>query len=290
MTKVCILTDSTAQFPTPAFAGSELVNVIPFHVRFMDSDYSDGKDLRTIELPVTSRNGTTPLPIAPSPQEFFQIFSSLSQKYKEIVAILISSQLSQAVANAKEAAEAAKGPAEIHIIDSQTTAIGLGYIVQAAAEAALYDNSGAKIHRMIRGLNPHIYSVFCLQNLTYLSHSGYLDPAQAMVGEMLGIIPFFILENGRLVPIQKIRNSRHLVDILHEFLSEFDLLKHIAIVQGTPPYEQEVRNLKERLNEDFPSTTFSEHNLGIVLASMLGPRSLGMFMLEACPELDKLSC
>jgi fatty acid-binding protein DegV len=136
----------------------------------------------------------------------------------------------------------------------------------------------------VRGIIPRIYTVFCTQSLTYLYRSGHLDPAQAIIGEMLGVMPFFILENGRLVPIQKVRNPRHLVDILHEFIAEFENLKHIALVQGVPPFEQEVRNLKERLNGDYPSASYSEHTLGAALATILGPRSLGVFAMENCPE------
>ncbi len=71
----------------------------------------------------------------------------------------------------------------------------------------------------------HIYSVFCLPDLSHLYRSGQIDPAQAIVGEMLGVIPFFTLENGSLVHTQKIRSPRHLVDIMYEFVAEFENLK-----------------------------------------------------------------
>ncbi len=284
MSRVCILTDSTAQFPTLVFPGSELVNIIPLHVLMNGQIYTDGKDLRASNLPASSRNSFKLQALAPTPEEFQQVFALLGQKYHEIVAILISSHLSPAVANAQEAAITGKGSALIHVIDSQTTAVGLGLLVQVAARAAQNGDTGVRINRLVRGILPRIYSVFCIHNLTYLNRSGHLDPAQAFVGEMLGIMPFYILENGRLVPIQKVRNPRHLVDILHEFISEFSDLKHIALVQGIPPFEQEVRNLKDRLNGNYPAASFSEHTLGAALAAILGPRSLGLFTMESCPE------
>lgn len=284
MARVCILTDSTAQFPTPVFPGDELVSIIPMHVQLDGQIYTDGKDLRTVNLPASARNHIHPQVLAPTPEEFHQAFVALGQKYHEIVVLLTSSHLSPATASAQQAVAMGKGPAIVHIIDSQTTAVGLGLLVQAAASAAQNGDPGSRINRMVRGIIPRIYTVFCVQSLTYLYRSGHLDPAQAIVGEMLGVTPFFLLENGRLVPIQKVRNSRHLVDILHEFIAEFNDLKHIAIVQGVPPFEQEARNLKERLNGDFPSATFSEHTLGVALAAILGPRSLGVFAMESCLE------
>jgi DegV family protein with EDD domain len=285
MPRICILTDSTAQFPAPAFPGHDLVNVIPLHILLNDQLYTDGKDIRAGSLPASARNQPYPQVLPPTPEEFHQAFLSLGKRYNEIIAILISSQLSPTLETAQAAFDLGRGPAAVHLIDSQTTAVGLGLLVQTAAEAAANGATSSHITRMVRSLIPRIYTVFCVQSLTYLYHSGHLDPAQAMVGEMLGVMPFFIIENGRLVPIQKIRNPRHLVDILHEFISEFANLRHVAIIQGVPPFEQEARNLKERINGDFPNTTFSEHAITAALATILGPRSLGVVAMESCLDI-----
>jgi DegV family protein with EDD domain len=280
MSRVCILTDSTAQFPAPVFPGCELVNVIPLHVELNKVLYTDAKDIRTANLPSSIRQPDGPKALPPSVEEFQEVFSNLARKYKEIVTIVVSSHLNPVVSTAQEAALAAEGPARIHVIDSQTTAVGLGLLVQAAANAARTGSNGVEITRLVRGMVSKIYTVFCVQSLSYLYKSGHLDPAQAIVGEMLNVMPFLILENGRLVPIQKVRSSRHLVDILHEFIMEFSNLEHIAIIQGVPPFEQEARNLRDRINAEDTSPSFSEHTLGAALASILGPRSLGVVVWE----------
>jgi fatty acid-binding protein DegV len=113
-----------------------------------------------------------------------------------------------------------------------------------------------------------------------LAASRHLDPAQAIVGEMLGITPFFILENGQLTPIQKARSSRHLVDQLHEFVAEFDDLKHVAIIQGTTPLDQDARTLRDRLNGVCRGACLSEHTIGTSVAALFGPRSLGVIVME----------
>jgi DegV family protein with EDD domain len=283
MSQVCVLTDSTAQFPSAAFPGYDLVNIIPFYLAFPGQEPIDSQEVRLSSLPPSARQGNQPAVIPPTAEEFRQIFLTLSRKYREIVTILISSHLSAAIANAQEAASTVRCSAAIHVIDSQTTAVGLGLLVQAATSAALRGLTGGRISRLVRGLSPRIYTVFCVQSLTYLSCAGHLDPAQAYVGEMLGITPFFILENGRLFPIQKARSSRHLVDILHEFVTEFEQLKHIAILQGSPPFEQEVRALRERISGN-SKTSFSEHHLAPALAAIVGPRTLGIVVMENRPE------
>jgi fatty acid-binding protein DegV len=94
------------------------------------------------------------------------------------------------------------------------------------------------------------------------------------------MLPIYVLENGHLTATQKARNYRHLVDILHEFLYEFGHLEHIALLQGVPPFETEARALRERIVADFPDTPISEHTISATLASIIGPRSLGMFVMQ----------
>ncbi len=284
MAKICVLTDSTAQFPAPAFLGHELVNIIPLHIKIAEQLYTDGRDIKTSNLPPSSKTANSPRTLPPTVEEFQQIFTHLGARYNEIIAVLLSSHLSPVISVARQAVESARGPAAIHLIDSQTTTVGLGLLTQTAAEAASKGASSTEINRLVRGLLPRVYTVFCVQSLSYLHNSGLLDPAQAIVGELLGITPFFMMENGRLVPIQKVRSPRHLVDILHEFISEFANLKHIALIQGVPPFDQEARNLRERLNGDFPKVSYSEHTMGAALASILGPRSMGVVAMEHCLE------
>jgi len=228
----------------------------------------------------SSRPLPPPLAFPPSVEEFRKAYASLGMRYKEIVVILLSSQLSQAGANAQAASRMCKTPANIFIIDSLNTAIGLGLLVQAAAEYTHRGYSGLEINHLVRGMVNHIYSVFCLPDLSYLYRAGLIDPAQAVVGEMLGVIPFFTLENGRLVHTQKIRSPRHLVDIMYEFIAEFENLKYLALLQGITSFEQESRNLRDRISQNVRTTPLCEHSLSLALATILGPHSMGLVAME----------
>jgi fatty acid-binding protein DegV len=113
-----------------------------------------------------------------------------------------------------------------------------------------------------------------------LQRAGVVNPSQALVGEYLKVMQVFTLDNGELVPTQKARNTRHLVDIFVEFLSEFFNLEHISIMQGAPAFEQETRGLRERLNEERPGIPISEQIINAPFASFIGPHSLGVFALS----------
>lgn len=280
MHHICILTDSAVQFTVPVYEGHELVSIIPMHIQVGEEWLRDTRDPRVCNRLASLQDGTLPRLHPPTVDEFVQAFAELSHANHNILAILTSDHLCGVLRNARTAAEIVKGPAKIHIIDSQTTGPGLGALVQMAALMALKVNDGAQLSRYIRGQVPHVYTAFCLQSLLSLSTSGHLDPAQAQIGEMLNLIPFYILDSGRLVPVQKARSSRQIVDLLHEFASEFNQLEHIALLQGLPPYEQETRNLRDRLSQTFPQVPVSEHMLSASLLALFGPRSLGLVAIE----------
>lgn len=281
MSKVCILTDSTVQFPIPAFEGRNLVHFASLHVELNGALYERGEGIKAGDLTPTLKNGGRPIVHAPSVHEFEQLFTNLGGHYSEIVAILHSTDLSASFENAAKAVDALQGQVEVQLIDSHTTATGLGLVVQSAASMAERGFSAEEIDRQIRELVSRVYSVFCIPGLTYLHNSGYLTAPQAAIGEHIKMLPVYVLENGKLSATQKARNLRHLVDLLHEFLFEFEHLDHIGILQGVPPFENETRALRERIAEDYSDTPISEHTISAPLAGILGPHTLGMFVMQA---------
>lgn len=280
MHRICIVTDSTAQFPNPTYQGYELVQVAPIRIIFGSQILADSKDPKEYKHLLDHPNGITPRLVIPSVESLGKLFLRLGKKYQSLLVILHSSQLSQLVENARTAADVVKNPDAIHIIDSQTIGAGLGLLVQSAAHICLHHTDPGIISQMVRGTVPQIYTALFLPNMKTLAHSGYLDPDQAMVGEMLGFYPFYLLEPGRMVSIQKARNMRQLLDMTTEFVTEFISLRHIALFQGYPPYEPEMRGLRERISKAFPNTPITEHHLSLSQVTMLGARAIGAVVMQ----------
>jgi len=275
---VGILTDNTVQFPVAAFPGHELIHVIPFQVR---SDTLNNGNLRAIDLPISLGNGTSVEVQAPGESVFYQAYRNLSHLYQQMVVITMSSTFSPAYRNAFEAARKFGEQGRIEVIDSNTVGIGLGLLVQVAAAEAANNMSSSYIKKLLMQRRKQIYSVFCIKGLSYLAKSMGFDQAQARIGELLGVTPFFSLEEGRLFPMQKVRSDRHLIDCLYDFVTEFSEIEHIAIMQGVSPFEYESRSLRNRISESISVMNFSEHIIDLVTASLLGPHTLGMFVLES---------
>jgi len=280
MQPICILTDSSAQFPQHSFPGQELVRVIPYDVEIGGKVYSEGKDVRIGGFPVSAMDTQAPRLIAPSVGRFAEWYTALSREFHHILVILQDSHFSPAYDNAIQAAEMLKASRSIHVINSQTISAGLGSLVQIAAESLVSGADVVESEHIIRRQVPHIYTVICTPGLSYLHHAGIIDHSQALVGEMLNLIPVYTLEEERLTPLEKVRTYRQTVDLFLEFLEEFEDLRHIALVQSIPPLLPDTRSVRQLFQEIYPTTSYSEHNLNVPLAALLGPRVLALLAVE----------
>lgn len=281
MPQVGIITDTTAQFPTPFFPGHDAVTVLPMRIQLRGKTYMEGDGISLDDLPPTARDGLHPKVLPPSQKSFREAIARLEHKYTDIIILLLSSQLNPATARAHKAIASFNSSSRLHIIDSHTSATGLGILVQTAARAVVEGYSCFEIIRLLRRTVAHTYTIFCLQSLTYLAHSGLLDPAQGFVGEMINLTPIFVLEYGQLRAIHKAHSARNVFDTFHEFTAEIRKLQHVTLLKGQPPFFNDVDTLRERIRGDFPDTVYSEYPIGASLATILGPVTLGMIVIES---------
>jgi DegV family protein with EDD domain len=275
---VCIVTDSTALFPNPVFTGRSRVTILPINWK-NEPNFETGR-LKASDFPKSLRDTGAPEFVPQSAAEFEDLFRALAARHDGVLALLHTAELSSISTHALQAAHSLNGTVPVRVIDSHSVSLGLGLVIQVVAKAAEEGMPLAELDLYARSLIPKVYGMLCVPGLSYILRTGYVNPSQAAVGEYLNILQVFTLDDGKLVPTQKARNPRQLVDILHEFLSEFVDLRHIALLQGSPPFEAESRALRERLAEDHHETPISEQTINAPFASLIGPHSLGIFALE----------
>ena len=278
MNQVHIITDDMVQFSRPSFIGQDLVTVIPSKITYNGKRIEE--DYKITDLPSSLVNSPSFTITPPSIEDYTQAYRNSSLIAREIIALTSSSFITASFQNAKDAAESLAGQVTVHVIDSQSISGGLGFLVQQAAADAARKISCQLIENQLRNMIPHIYSIFCIPNLTYLQKAGFLDYPQAVVGEMLNLIPLFTLEDGHLSPLEKARNPRQLLDFFEEFMGEFCDLSQITFIQGVPPLTNETRLLREKAQISFPKTQFTEYNISLPVAALLGPRIICMFIME----------
>jgi len=285
MPKVRIVTDSTAHFFDPAFPEKHDVTVVPLTIHFGKHSFKEGVEINTEEFFQRMAAGD-PIPTAASPtaEQFAAAYEKVARSTDKILSIHLSSKLSRTCQNARAGTEALAGRCKIHVIDSLSTSIGLGLLVEAAALAAERGDSQDDIVRIVRGMVPRLYSVFFTETMDYLAQAGRVGKAQATLGAMLGIKPFLTMEEGDITPMEKVRTRQQAIEKLVEFVVEFSLIERLAILQSSPRHTDDTRLLLERLAIDFPGRQWPVLAYGPALATFLGPDAMGVMVFEGEAE------
>lgn len=283
MGKVAIVTDSTA-FLEPGVAQELEINVVPLNVHLGDEILRDGIDITPEAFfQRMEQGGVVPRTSPPSVETFGRLYADLHARTDEILSIHISGRLSQTLSCAERGAESLLGRCSIMVVDSLTTSLGLGILAKAAAEAAQDGADLDEIVRIVRGMIPHIYLVLYVDEMDYLERGNRIGRAQAILGTMLKVKPLLFVEDGEIIPLEKVRTHEKAIEKLFEFVAEFSELEQAAIVQRIPNPTEETNMLLERLEPIFPDMEFPIIQYGPVLASHIGLSAMGVVVYET-PE------
>ncbi len=285
MSRVRIVTDSAISFLTPGFASSVPLAVVPHLLDDGVQTLEERPDMERIEYEELFRAGAFPPRVVPPSEEAFaEAYSTLQEETDSILSIHSSSALTGAYANARAASEQFLGRCTIQVIDSLTISVGLGLLVEAAVRAEVDGASFEDMIRILRGMIARQYSIFFLHDMAYLERGGLVSRSQAILGNMLGIIPFVTLEEGRLIPMEKVRNRPRALEKVLEFVAEFSELQHLSLLQDSAGPSDDTRWLEERLNVMHPETEITLATYGPTAAALVGLGSLGVTVLESGGE------
>ncbi len=286
MPRVRIVTDSAVRFPSTDYTTREPIVIAPLTIRCAGLTLEDDPNTDVERLRALFEDGDPP-PVAepPSVELLTDIYDRLQRETDQILSIHTSACLTGAVANARVASQQFLGRCNIQVIDSQTISLGLGLLVQAGVEAAARDADFDEIIRIVRGMIPRLYSVFFLDDMVYLERNKLVSRSQAVLGNMLGVIPFLTMEEGKIVPMEKVRSRSRALEKLVEFVSEFSTVESLALLQGRSEPTEETALIAERLQAIHPLTPITLGSYSPSLATFIGPDSLGVVVLEAEEEV-----
>lgn len=280
MPETCILTDGLIQFPTLRYPGQNRVRTVAITSVISANHMEDSADQKISELPVSADDRLAPHLQPPSVDFFRKLFTNLLDIYDEILAIFSSSALTPTYKNAVEAAVKVDRQMRIQVIDSQTFALGLGYLVKFAAEQLEKGISPKIVTQNIHSKIPHIFTLINIPSLSYLYYNGLIDRAQAWVGEKLELMPNFTLEEGEFLSTDKMRNKRHVTEYFLEYIKEFEAIDYIAYLYGDPSYSQTAKIIRDFLKDNYDGVEFTEHKLLLPTAVLFGPTCQGLIIVD----------
>ncbi|HLO18852.1 MAG TPA: DegV family protein [Anaerolineales bacterium] len=221
MPKVALVTDSTTYMPAELVKKYN-ISIAPQVLIWGDQTYKDGVDIDAHEF-FTRLKTTKVMPTTSqvSVVSFQDVFQDLVSKGFDVLALLISSKLSGTVQSALQAKELMDSAGEkIHIVDSQSVAMALGFQVLAVARAL---EQGASLKEAIALAEKSLEYTgvfFAVDTLEFLHRGGRIGGAQRFIGTMLNMKPILAIQDGRVEGIERIRTKAKAHDRVLELTLE----------------------------------------------------------------------
>jgi DegV family protein with EDD domain len=221
MSRVAVLTDSTAYIPDPILKQYNIFT-IPLFVVWNGQSLRDGVDITPQEFYQRLATAKTmPTTSQPSAQDMKNAFQNLLDQGYDVLGIFISSKLSGTVQSAHQALEMMpQAASRIAVVDSLSTAMAMGFQVVQAARAAQQGASLTECQQAALTAQANSSVYFVVDTLEFLHRGGRIGGAQALLGTALNIKPLLELRAGRIEAVEKIRTKSKAIERMIELTAE----------------------------------------------------------------------
>ena len=215
----------------------------------------------------------------PIPEEMLNTFREIVEDGDSIVGIFLSSKMSGTYSNAnmiKDMILEDYPDAEIHILDSKTNCMQMGFAVIEAARTA---SEGKSINEVINAANHVINNsrfLFTPETLEYLKKGGRIGGAAALFGNVLQIKPILTVVNGETSVFKKVRTRKKAIeDIVKTVLEEIEAKGFGDIVVHHINCQEDGLKLAKAL-ENKLGKKVEIQSIGPVIGVHVGPGSIGI--------------
>lgn len=269
---VKIVTDSTCDLPTEAAARLG-VTVVPLYIHLGNQDYADGIDITREEFYRKLALADSPTTTAvPSLTKFTAIYRALVEEgASEILSIHISESLS-AVVNVARSAAAEFQLAPVTVFDSRSLSMGIGFLVQTAAEMAAAGKTAAEIVQVLENQIRRTHVWAALDTLQYLRKSGRMSRALSVVGELLQIKPILKMHDG-VSSVERVRTKKAAIARLAEVLESAAPFEKLAFLHSNAL--EQMQGLRTRVQQLIPENGSWIGVVNPVLGAHIGPGVVG---------------
>lgn len=273
-----IVTDSTSYIPKEYIEKYD-IKVVSLNV-FMDNE-----SLRELDIDneafydKMSSLSQIPKSSQPIPDEMLSTFTNIVSKGDSLVGIFLSSSMSGTFSSAnliKNMVLDDYPDADIHILDSQTNCMQMGFAVIEAAKLA---SQGKSVDQVINRCNLVFNNskfLFSPNTLEYLKKGGRIGSASALLGSILQIKPILTVHEGVTSVFTKVRTRKKAVDtIINSVLNDIDKKGLGDIIVHHINCEEEGIALAAILEEKL-NTKVHIQSIGPIIGLHVGPGSIGI--------------
>jgi DegV family protein with EDD domain len=196
--QVAIVTDSAADLPA-AVCDEHGIQMVPLRVIFGAESHLDKVGLRPAEFfAELARNPEHPKTSQPSPGDFRRVFELLCSHFEQVLVICLDARLSGTHQAAVAAAGRSGRPGQVNVLDSRNASVGLGLVVQSAAEAASGGADPESVTAVARHAIENTRTYGLVPDLSHALRGGRIPPAWRWLGSWLPVSFVLGLDAGRV--------------------------------------------------------------------------------------------
>lgn len=284
---VKIMADSACDLPLE-FYGQNDTLLFPLKVQIDGSEYDDLKTIQPDQVYDAIRAGNLPKTSQASPAGFKEAFTELAKNKQDGIYIAFSSELSGTYQTAVMIADQVKEEypdLNLTIIDTKCASLGYGLIVMEAAKMAKENASKEAILKDIEFRRQHMEHLFSVDDLDHLAKGGRVSKASAFVGGLLNIKPLLNVEDGKLIPIEKIRGKKKLLRRILEVMKE----RGESFEQQTVGISHAddlgtAHEMKDMISQELNPKEIVITSIGAAIGSHTGPGTIAIFFLNKLPS------
>lgn len=278
-----LFADSACDLPL-SFYEEHNVELVSLQVHIDDREYKDLLEIQPEEVYAEIRAGKMPKTSQATQQQLQELFTDLAKSGQSGLYISMSSGLSgtyQTAVMVKDQVKEEFPDLDLTVMDSKAVSLGYGLTVMAVAERIKNNESKEDIIKFAQSNCDRMEHLFTIEDLEFLATGGRLSRSSAFFGGLLNIKPFLHVDDGKLVPLEKIRGKKKLLKRMLDVMEErgVDLDNQlIGISHGDD--EETAMEMKKMIEERFGTKKFYIRLIGAVVASHAGPGTLAVFFLK----------
>jgi DegV family protein with EDD domain len=283
MSKIAFVTDSTAYIPNQ-LCKDHNITVMPQLLIWGDQTYRDEVDIQPNEFYARLKTTKVMPTTSQVPMlDMQQTFQQLIEKDFEVLGIFISAKLSgtlQSAIQAREALGTAGG--KIFLVDSNTTAMAMGFIILAAARAAEQGANVKECVALAEKAKDHVGVYFAMDTLEFLHRGGRIGGGTRFIGSALNLKPILALKDGRVEAEDRVRTKSKAIDRILDLVGgQVKGKSNIRVATLHANAEDEARILLDRATKEFNAIESILSSVSPVVGVHAGPGTVGLaFMAD----------
>ncbi len=256
------------------------IELIPIQVRFGEEEFLDGVNLshkqffekliESTNLPQTSQINVF---------RFTEKFEEMTKNGDEVIAIVLSSNLSGTFNCAVQASKAFDG--RVHVVDSLNACIGERILCQYAIR--LVKNGKLSATEIVQELDIKKHNIQLLavvDTLKYLKKGGRISSVTAFVGEMMSIKPVISITKGKVKIEGKAIGSKKANNLLMQVVEkcggiDFEMPYALAYSGLSDEYLKKYLSDSEKLWKG-KSQNIPSYMIGSTIGTHVGPGAIAV--------------